>query len=212
MRIGMEKPVLQYLLGIVLEHLVADLIKIVTLFKKLVRIADGDAVNILHDEHLFATVLHVGLRCTHIDDVGIEPIEFIEVARFIQKVGLFEEGDPQLLDHIAQIDHLSVLHIMRKATGKAAHHIDILCHGGTHARTLHLNGNLLARGERCAMNLRQRCAAERMRIDRGEYLLPVDSIDRIERNEHRLKGHGLAFLLKLRECLAIGMGQDLGTR
>ena len=101
---------------------------------------------------------------------------------------------------------------MRKATGKAAHHIDILRHGSAHARTLHLNGNLFARSERCTMNLRQRCAAERMRIDRGEYLLPVDPIDRIERNEHRLERHGFAFLLKLRERLAIGMRQDLGTR
>ena len=98
-------------------------------------------------------------------DALVQTREFLEVSGFALEVRLLEERGPQLFHHVAQVEHLLVLHETRSVARHHAHDIDILGHRGLHAGALDLHGHDLARDKARLVHLGQRGASQRRGID-----------------------------------------------
>ena len=154
-RVGVEETGVQHLRGVVVDELGADLLEVVARLDQLLRVGYGDAVNVVHDDHMLGAQLHVGLRAVHVPVRLAEAFEFAEVARLDQEVGLGFEGVPQLLDHAAQIHHLRAGHHFGRGLGDSAHDGHVLRHDLAHAGALHLHRHVLAGQQFGPVHLRQ---------------------------------------------------------
>ena len=62
------------------------------------------------------------------------------------------------------------------------------------------------------MYLGKRCAAKRLRVDFGEYLLTTTTEFLVERREHLIERQRVAFRLELGKLLAKHFGEDFRSR
>ena len=212
MRVGVEKPVVENLRRVVVEHLRPDFLQVVPVGHQPVRIADGNAVDVFHDQDELAAQLGVDLRARDEDAVAVELGELGEVRRLAPEIGLLQKRRPHLLDDGAQVEHLLAFHVPRGATGEHAHDVDVERHRGLHARALDFDGDRLSRGQNRAVHLGKRCAAERLRVDLGEDLLATAAELLVERRENLIERQRIAFRLELGELLAKHFGKDFRAR
>ena len=131
-------------------------------------------------------------------DILVELGEFGKILGFLIEVRFLEEGLPELLDHVAQVDDLVALHEALCVFGERAHHVDILRHGDTDAGTLHLDGDKLATlAQDRSVHLRKRSAAKGRGVDfREDLLATLLAIDGVERGEHLVEGKRIDVRLK----------------
>ena len=151
----MEEPFVQHLGRVIIDEFGADFLQIVAFGDKRARMRQRDAVDIIHDDHVFGTQVHIWFRAVHIGESRAEPLEFLQVACLDQKVRLRFEGVPQFFDDALEVDDLRVVHDFRGAPGNGAHDGHVLRHGFTHARTLDFDGHILPGHEGRAMYLRE---------------------------------------------------------
>ena len=212
MRIGMEKAMLHNLRGVIVHNLYADFFQVVAIFKQTLRVADGDAINVFHDQDFFSAILHIGLRTGNIHHVFVEQRKLFQVARFFQEVGFLQERNPQLFHYIAQIEHLIIFHETRSLLGNRTHHIDVLGHGSAHARTLHFNGCFVTVCQNRAVNLRHRGTSQWLRINFLEYRVELITINAPKHRYRFVEWHRVAVHLQVGKRIAIRLRQDLRTK
>ena len=111
MRVGVEKPMVENLRRVVVEHLRPDFLQVVPVGHQLVRITDGNAIDILHDQDILAAQLGVDLRACNERAVAVELGELGEVRSLAPEIGFLEKRRPHLLNHGAQVEHLLALHV-----------------------------------------------------------------------------------------------------
>ena len=99
MRVGVEEPVVENLRRVVVKHLRPDFLQVVPVGHQSVRVADGNAVNVFHDQDEFAAQVGIDFRACNEDAVAVELGELGEVRRLAPKVGLLQKRRPHLLDH-----------------------------------------------------------------------------------------------------------------
>ena len=99
MRVGVEEPVVENLRRIVVEHLRPDFLQVVPVGHQPVRVADGNAVNVFHDQDEFAAQVGIDFRARNEGAVAVELGELGEVRRLAPEVGLLQKRRPHLLDH-----------------------------------------------------------------------------------------------------------------
>ena len=151
----------KHLRGIVVQDFLADFLQVVACGAQLVEVADGNAVDVFHNQDVFAAQLGIHLRAGNIVDVFVRQREFLQIGRFSLEVGFLQERCPQFLDHIAHVKHLVVFHDARGLPRNDAHDVDVLRHGGANARPLDFHRNNAAVGQARLVHLRQRSAAKR---------------------------------------------------
>ena len=212
MRVGVEKPVVENLRRVVVEHLRPDFLQVVPVGHQPVRVADGNAVDVFHDQDELAAQLGVDLRARDEDAVAVELGELGEVRRLAPEIGLLQKRRPHLLDDGAQVEHLLAFHVPRGATGEHAHDVDVERHRGLHAGALDFNGDRLSRGQDRAMHLGKRRTAKRLRVDLDEDFLATAAEFLVERREHLIERQRIAFRLELGEFLAKHLGKDFRAR
>ena len=212
MRVGVEKPVVENLRRVVVEHLRPDFLQVVPVGHQPVRIADGNAVDVFHDQDELAAQLGVDLRARDEDAVAVKLGELGEVRRLAPEVSFLQKRRPHLLDHGAQVEHLLAFHVPRGAAGEHAHDVDVERHRGLHAGALDFDGDRLSRGQDRAVHLGKRCAAKRLRVDLGEDFLATAAEFLVERREHLIERQRIAFRLKLGELLAKHFGKNFRAR
>lgn len=183
------------------------------MFDELLRIANRDTVDVLHDEYFLGAILRIRFETVEEGDVLIEFGEFGEILGFLIEVRFLEEGLPELLDHVAQVNDLVVLHEALCMFGERAHHIDVLRHGDTDAGALHLDGDeLTALAQDRPMHLRKRSTAEGRGVDfREDLLAAFFAIDGVERREDFVEGERVTVHLELRKLLAVCGWQYFGA-
>ena len=98
MRVSMEKAIVEYLRRVVLDNRRANLFQVIALGHQALGIGNRNAVNVVHDHHVFGAKIQVGLRTRHAMDALMELIEIVEVFGLSQKVGLLAKRGPQFLD------------------------------------------------------------------------------------------------------------------
>ena len=212
MRVGMEEAVVEDLRGVVVEDLLADLLQVVAGSPQPVGRQDGDAVDVLHDQHVLATEFRVHVRAVDERHVLVQPRELLEVRRLALEVRLLEERGPQLLHHVAQVEHLVVLHEARRLARHHAHDVDVERHGGLHAGTLDLHRHDVAVREARLVHLCKRRAAERRGIYGVEDVALAFAVDVVEGREHLVERQRVALHLQLLQLVAVGFRQDLRAR
>ena len=146
MRIGVEEAEIQHLRGIVVQNLLADLLQIVSCGTQLLEVVDGDAVDILHDQDILTAQLRIHLRACDESHILVQLREFLQIRRFAFEIRFLEKRCPQLLDHVAQVEHLPIFDEPRRLPGHDAHDVDILRHGGAHSWPLNLHRHHAAIG------------------------------------------------------------------
>ena len=212
MRIGVKESMVEDLGGVVVKQLNADLLEIVAARDQTVGVADGDAVDILHHEHVLGAQIGIHLRRADEAAVGVKARELFEVFRLATEVGLLEKRRPHLLDYLAKVDELVVFHDIRRLTREDAHDIDVKRHGLFDPGALNLDGDIVPAAQLGAVNLREARAAERRRVDRREELLTALVTEfGVERGQHVLERQGIALRLKLGELIAVRARKDLGA-
>ena len=214
MRIGVKEPMVENLRGVVVEQLLADFGQVISVVDEFLRITNRNAVDVLHDEHFLGAILRIWLETMEEGDIFVELGEFGEVLGLLVEVGFLEEGLPELLDNIAQVDDLIVLHEALRVLCQRTHHVDVLCHGDAHAWALDLDSDLFAAfAQDRTVYLCERGAAEWLGVDFGEDLLaPLLAVDGVKRGEHLVEGKWIDVHLEMRELLAIFGRENLGTR
>ena len=211
MRVSVEKAEIQHLRGIVVQNLLTDLLQVVSCSAQLLEIIDGDAVDILHDQDILATQLGIHLRACDEGHILVQQRELLQVGRFALEIRFLEKRCPQLLDHITQVEHLPVFDEPRRLPSHDTHDVDILRHGGAHARPLDLHRRHAAVGKTRLVHLRQGGASERLGVDLGEQLLAFVPVDGVHGRKHLIKRKRLRPCLQLLQLIAISLGQDLRT-
>ena len=106
----MEETVVQHLRRIVVDQLGADFLEVIPGFDQLIGMGDGDALDVIHDDHVLGAQIHVRFRAVHIPIGFAEALELAEVTRLHQKIRLGFERIPQFLDHAGQVHHLRAAH------------------------------------------------------------------------------------------------------
>ena len=208
----MEKAVVQDLLGEVVHHLVADFRQVIARIDDRVGVADGNAVHVLHHQHVGRAVLKIGLGAADEGNITVEQGELTQVLGFAGEVGFLDEGDPQLFHHGVEVEHLVVRDETIEVLDDGAQHVDVLRHNRTNPGALHFNGHLVAVHERGLVNLRQRSAAQGLGVDRPEYPAAAITVHGIERRHHLLEGQRRGVGLQMRKLVAVSLRQDLGAR
>ena len=212
MRVGMEEPVIEDLRGVVVEDLLADLLEVVARIPQTVGRQDGNAVDVFHDQHVLAAQLGMHFRAIDEGDALVQTREFLEVSGFALEVRLLEERGPQLLHHVAQVEHLVVLHEARRLARHHAHDVDVERHGGLHAGPLDLHRHDIAIREARLVHLRKRRAAERRGVDGVEDVALARAVDAVKRRQHVLERQRFALHLEFCQLIAVGLREDLRAR
>ena len=212
MRVGMEEAMLHNLRGVIVHNLYADFFQVVAIFKQTLCIANGNAINVFHDQDFFGAIVHIGLRAGNIHHVFVEQRKLFQVARLFQEVGFLQKGNPQLFHYIAQIEHLIILHETRCLLGDRAHHIDVLSHGGAHAGTLYFNSHLVAVRQNRTMNLSHRGAAQRLWVYFLEYRVELIAINTPKHRYRFIERHRVAVHLQVGKRIAIRLRQNFRTK
>ena len=133
----------------------------------------------------------------------------MKATSLLTEVGLLQKRCPQFLDHFLQVEHLVVFHETRRLARHDAHDVDVLRHGGLHARALNLHGNDVAVGQARFVHLRKRSAAQRLRVDGIEDLALFITVDVMDSRENLVKGQRIALHLQLGELVAKRLGKNL---
>ena len=211
MRVSVEKAEIQHLRGIVVQDLLTDLLQVVSCSAQLLEIVDGDAVDVLHNQNVLAAQLGIHLRARDEGHILVQQRELLQVGRFALEIRFLEKRCPQLLDHIAQVEHLPVFDEPRRLPSHDAHDVDILRHGGAHAWPLDLHRHHAAVGKTRLVHLRQGSASERFGVYLGEQLLAFVPVDGVHGRKHLIERKRLRPCLQLLQLIAISLGQDLRT-
>jgi len=211
MRVGMEEAVVYHLLGVVVHELGADLPKIVAGLLELLRLIDGNALHEVHHHHVTRAEGGKRSRTRDVRAVGVVTPELLERTSLHEKVRLLAKRLPQLVHDRFHVEELLVPHAAVHVLGERAHDRDVLRHGLLHVRTLHLDGNELARDELGLVHLRHRCRTQGLVVDGIEQLLEGLVVLVAKRLEHGLAVHGLHVGAKLGKLARKALGQDLGA-
>ena len=140
----------------------------------------------------------------------VEVIEIVEVFGLGQKVGLLAKRGPQLFDHAVQVNKLIGVDELGNDTHHRTDDVDVLSHHLLRAGALHLNGHVLAGHQTSAVNLRERCAAERIRVDRIEHLPQAQAVFFFQTTEYDLVRHRLHVGAQTTQLVAKALRQNLG--
>ena len=185
----MEETFVKHLRGVIVDQFGADFLQIVARFDKFVGMRDGNALDVIHDHHMFGAQFRVGLRTVHIFVAFAESFEFRQIPRFDQEVRFRFEGVPQFLDHAGEIDHLRAAHGFGGDSCNGAHDGHILCHGFAHSRPLYFDGHVLAGGKFRAMHLRKTCRSKRRGVDMFEDLVNRTTVFVLKHLQYRTVRH-----------------------
>ena len=172
---------------------------------------DGDALHIVHHDHMLGAQVNVWLRAIHVLVPFAETVEFAQVPRFHQEVGFGFERVPQLFDHTGQVHHLCAVHGPCGHFGDGTHDGHILRHGFAHARTLHLDGHVFARRQLRTMHLCKAGRTKRRGIDMVEDLVDRPTVLVFKHLQHRTVRHRIGIGTQLGKLVAERLRQNLGT-
>ena len=210
MRVGMEKAVVEHLRRVVLDNRGTDLFQVIALGHQAFRIGDRNAVDVVHNHHVFGAQVQIGFGARHAMNALMELVEVVEVFGLGQKVGLLAKRGPQLLDYAVQVNELIGVDELGNDTHHRADDIDVLCHNLLRTGALHLDGHVLARHQTSAVHLRERRATERVGVDRIEHLPQAQAVFFFQTAEYDLVRHRLHVGAQTTQLVAKALRQNLG--
>ena len=128
--------------------------------------------------------------------------KFLDMARFDEKVHLLLGDIPHLVHQRAEV-HDIVAADETDDRGSTLHEREVSTHNLMDAGTLHLDDDLLARGECCAVCLRDAGRAERRAVDRAKDLVPVAIVLLLDDGEDDGEGKRPCRRLELHQLIAV---------
>ena len=211
MRVGVEVAILDDLLDVILTEPLADAPHVDARRLESRHIVNLYAVDVLHDEHMLRRQMAIDLGTAYEVGILIRMAELLDVVRLHDEIHLLLGDRPKLIEHHAEIhDILRRTEDLQDARRTLQEH-DVLAHDVVHARSLHLDDDLLTVQEHGAMHLRNRSRTQRFFINRAEDARPATLILLLDDLLYDGKRQGVRLRLQFHKFIAVFLRQKIRT-